>query len=53
MDDPRRLLACEEIRQLAHRHALALDSRDLDAPVALFVGDGERMFEQPRQREAA
>ena len=34
-----RLLAYEEIRQLAARYALAVDSRDLDALVALFVDD--------------
>jgi uncharacterized protein (TIGR02246 family) len=34
-----RLLAYEEIRQLAARYALATDSRDLDALVALFVDD--------------
>jgi hypothetical protein len=37
MDDLQRLLACEEIRQLAHRYALATDSRDLDTLVGLFV----------------
>jgi ketosteroid isomerase-like protein len=39
MDDLRRLLAYEEIRQLAYRYALATDSRDLDALVELFVDD--------------
>jgi ketosteroid isomerase-like protein len=34
-----RLLAYEEIRQLAARYALATDSRDLDALVSLFVDD--------------
>jgi len=34
-----RLLAHEEIRQLASRYAVAVDSRDLDALVALFVDD--------------
>jgi ketosteroid isomerase-like protein len=34
-----RLLAYEEIRQLAARYALAVDSRNLDALVALFVDD--------------
>jgi ketosteroid isomerase-like protein len=34
-----RLLAYEEIRQLAYRYAYALDRRDLDALVALFVED--------------
>jgi ketosteroid isomerase-like protein len=39
MDDLERLLAHEEIRQLACRYALATDSRDLDALVELFVDD--------------
>jgi ketosteroid isomerase-like protein len=39
MDDLQRLTATEEIRQLAYRYALAIDSRDLDALVALFVDD--------------
>ena len=39
MNDVERLLAYEEIRQLASRYALATDSRDLDALVALFVAD--------------
>ncbi len=34
-----RLVAYEEIRQLAARYALAIDSRDLDALVGLFVDD--------------
>jgi hypothetical protein len=34
-----RLLAYEEIRQLAARYALALDSRNLDDLTALFVDD--------------
>src|SRR4051794_28334062 len=33
------LLACEEIRQLASRYAVALGHRDLDALVQLFVDD--------------
>jgi hypothetical protein len=33
------MLACEEIRQLASRYALAIGRRDLDALVALFVPD--------------
>lgn len=37
--DVGRLLAYEEIRQLAARYALAVDSRDLDALCALFVDD--------------
>ncbi len=39
MTDVERLVAYEEIRQLASRYALALDSRDLDGLVALFVED--------------
>lgn len=41
MTDPRiqRLLAYEEIRQLAARYAVATDSRDLDSLVSLFVDD--------------
>ena len=38
-DDVQRLLAYEEIRQLAARYALATDSRDLDTLVGLFVDD--------------
>lgn len=34
-----RLIAYEEIRQLAAHYAVAVDSRDLDALVALFVDD--------------
>jgi hypothetical protein len=34
-----RLESYEEIRQLADRYAMAIDSRDLDALVALFVDD--------------
>jgi ketosteroid isomerase-like protein len=34
-----RLLAYEEIRQLAARYAVATDARDVDALVALFVDD--------------
>jgi len=37
--DLERLLAYEEIRQLVARYAVAMDSRDLDALVALFVDD--------------
>jgi hypothetical protein len=33
------MLACEEIRQLASRYAVAIGRRDLDALVALFVSD--------------
>ncbi len=38
-DAVERLLAYEEIRQLAARYAVATDARDLDALVALFVDD--------------
>ena len=38
-DQVARLLAYEEIRQLAARYALATDSRDLDTLVGLFVED--------------
>jgi ketosteroid isomerase-like protein len=34
-----RVVARDEIRQLAYRYALAIDSRDLDQLVALFVPD--------------
>jgi uncharacterized protein (TIGR02246 family) len=37
--DVERLLACEQIRQLASRYALALDSRDMDMLVELYVPD--------------
>jgi len=39
VNDTERLLAHEQIRQLACRYALAVDSRDLDALVELFVDD--------------
>jgi len=39
MTDSERLLATVEIQQLAHRYAVSLDARDLDALVALFVPD--------------
>jgi hypothetical protein len=39
MNDIDRLLAYEEIRQLASRYAVATDRRDLDALVSLFVDD--------------
>ena len=39
MNDVERLVARDEIRQLAYRYALATDSRDLDTLVALFVDD--------------
>ena len=34
-----RVVARDEIRQLVYRYALAIDSRDLDGLVALFVSD--------------
>lgn len=46
-----RLLAHEEIRQLASRYAVAIDSRDLDALVALFVDD-VRVGRSARGRDA-
>jgi ketosteroid isomerase-like protein len=55
MDDVARLLAYEEIRQLAARYALATDSRDLDTLVALFVDDvqvGRDQFGRTALREA-
>ena len=51
MDDVARLLAYEEIRQLAHRYALAVDSRDLDTLVELFV-DNVRVGREARGRDA-
>jgi len=39
MDALARLLARDEIRELAQRYAVAIDARDLDALVALFVDD--------------
>ncbi|HWW46048.1 MAG TPA: nuclear transport factor 2 family protein [Acidimicrobiia bacterium] len=42
MSDPSpidRLVARDEIRQLVARYAVAMDARDLDAVVALFVDD--------------
>jgi ketosteroid isomerase-like protein len=38
-DQVAQLLAYEQIRRLAARYALAVDSRDLDTLVALFVDD--------------
>jgi ketosteroid isomerase-like protein len=35
----RKLWAYEQIRQLAYRYAVAVDSRDIDSLVALFVDD--------------
>jgi ketosteroid isomerase-like protein len=40
------LLAYEQIRQLAARYALAVDSRDLDALSSLFTGDVRASFAQ-------
>ena len=34
-----RLLACDEIRNLVARYAIATDARDLDTLVSLFVDD--------------
>jgi ketosteroid isomerase-like protein len=42
-----RLEATEAIRQLTARYALALDMRDVDAVVALFVDDGRSVFFAP------
>src|SRR3954466_7134934 len=39
MSDLEQLLAYEQIRQLANRYALAVNMRDLDALVELFVDD--------------
>lgn len=39
MDDLGRLLARDDIRQLAYRYALAIDSRDIETLVGLFVDD--------------
>ncbi len=39
MDAIERVIARDEISQLASRYALAMDSRDLDALVGLFVED--------------
>jgi ketosteroid isomerase-like protein len=39
LDALARLLARDEIRELAHRYAVAIDARDLDALVALFAPD--------------
>lgn len=39
MDTADRALAFEQIRQLAARYSVALDARDLDALVALYVPD--------------
>ena len=39
MDDLERLVATDRIRQLASRYAVAMDARDLDELVSLFVDD--------------
>ncbi|MGR7000024.1 nuclear transport factor 2 family protein [Yinghuangia aomiensis] len=49
--DARKALAYEEIRQLAARYALAVDSRDLDTLVGLFVDD-VRVTREESGREA-
>lgn len=46
-----RVVARDEIRQLASRYALAIDSRDLDALVSLFVPD-VRVGREGRGRDA-
>ena len=46
-----RLTARDEIRQLAYRYALAIDSRDIDLLVSLFVPD-VRVGREGRGREA-
>ena len=51
MDALATLLARDEIRELAQRYAVAIDSRDLDALVALFVED-VRVGAQETGREA-
>ena len=51
MTAPERLLAHEEIRQLAARYALAVDARDLDTLVSLFVDDVQ-VGRSSRGREA-
>jgi hypothetical protein len=54
LSDVERLLAYEEIRQLAARYALAVDGRDVSALVELFVPDvralgGQVGREAPRE----
>jgi ketosteroid isomerase-like protein len=51
MDDLARLVATDEIRRLAYAYALAIDARDLDALVALFVDDVQ-VGRERRGREA-
>ena len=50
-----KLLAFEQIRQLAAHYAVAVDSRDLDALVALFIDDvrvGRDTFGRAALRES-
>jgi ketosteroid isomerase-like protein len=51
LDALEKLSAFEEIRQLAARYALAVDSRDLDALIELFVDDVQ-VGRNDRGREA-
>lgn len=54
MDELARLIASDEIRRLVCAYALAVDSRDLDALVALFVDDvqvGRERFGHAALRE--
>jgi hypothetical protein len=54
MDDLAQLLARDEIRQLALRYALAIDSLDIDTLVGLFVDDvqvGRNSFGRRALRE--
>jgi ketosteroid isomerase-like protein len=51
MDELERLVATDRIRQLASRYAVAMDARDLDALVALFVDDVQ-VGRQVQGREA-
>ena len=50
MSDVERLLAYEEIRQLAARYALAVDRRDADTLVGLFVPTSARQAARPAGR---
>jgi ketosteroid isomerase-like protein len=51
MTNAERALAIVEIQQLAHRYAVSLDARDLDALVALYVPD-VRVTREASGREA-
>ena len=51
MDELERLIATDQIRQLASRYAVAMDARDLDTLVALFVDD-VRVGREARGRAA-